>query len=62
MIVMIEFLPDIILDPIFGNEEELVEIAKTSPEGAAKALLAKSIRLLGYAIIAAGSIIAFTST
>lgn len=62
MIIMIEFLPDIILDPIYGNEKDLVEISKGNPDAASRVLLAKSFRLLGYAIIAAGAIIAFTST
>ena len=61
-IIMIELLPDIILDPIFGNEKELVEKAKEDPRAAAIAVKAKSLRLLAYAIIVAGSIIAFMAT
>ena len=61
-IVLLELLPDIILDPIFGNERELVRKAKRSPEGAAEALTAKSYRLIAYAIIIAANVIAFSST
>ena len=61
-IVLLELLPDVILDPIFGNEKKLVEIAERSPEGAAEALKAKSYRLIAYSIIIAANVIAFTST
>lgn len=62
LIAVIEWLPDIILDPIYGNERELVEKTKETAVAASITLLAKSIRLLGYSIIAAGAIIAFTVT
>lgn len=62
MIIVIELLPDVILDPVFGDEKILVEAASQTAEGAGIALVAKSLRLLGYAIIAAGAIIAFTAT
>ena len=61
-IVMIELLPDIILDPIFGDEKELVENAKKDPQASALVLKAKGLRILAYAIITAGAIIAFTAT
>jgi hypothetical protein len=58
---IVEVNPDFFLDAVFGKEKKLVEQAKNSATGAGLALLAKSIRILGYSIIVAGSIIAFTS-
>lgn len=59
---VIEVIPDFFVDVIFGKEKELIDKAKEDPKGAAIASLSKSIRILGYAIIVAASIIAFTST
>ena len=58
-IIVIEFIPDYFIDVIYGKEKDLrIEASKTS-QGAGYALIAKSIRLLGYGIILAASIISY---
>jgi len=59
---LVEVLPDYFIDSVFGKEHKLTEEAYKDPKGAGLALVAKSIRVLGYSIIVAGAIIAFTST
>lgn len=58
-IVVIEFLPDVFLDRIFPNELKTFEKAVTTPEGAGYTVMAKSIRILAYAIILAAAIITY---
>jgi len=57
---LIEVIPDFFVDEIYGKEKDLVEKASNTSQGAGQALIAKSIRILAYAIITAASIIAFT--
>ena len=54
----LEIIPDYFLDYIYGKERDLVEVAKQTSEGAGKALIAKSIRILAFAIVLAAAIIA----
>ena len=58
-IVLIEFIPDFFVDDIYGKEEDARKIANRTSTGAGMVLIAKSIRLFGYSIIVAGSIIAY---
>ena len=58
-VALIEFIPDFIVDKIYGKEENLTDIAKTTANGAGMALIAKSIRILAYGVILAASIIAY---
>jgi len=57
---LVEVVPDLFVDNIYGVEHKLVEIAKETAQGASNVLIAKSIRILAYSIITAASIIAFT--
>jgi len=59
---VIEILGDPYVDPIFKNEDELVDIAKQHPIGAGLTALSKTGRILAYAIIVAAAIIAFAKT
>jgi len=61
-IVVIEFLPDFFIDVIYGKEEDLRLKAVETPQGAGSALIAKSIRILAYAIIIAASIVAYNAS
>jgi hypothetical protein len=54
---VVEVLPDYFLDIVYGRESKLVEIAKQTPQGAGYALIAKSLRILGYCIIIAAAIV-----
>ena len=58
-IVVIEFVPDYIIDMIYGPEEQLRYKAVETSQGAGQALIAKSIRILAYSFIMAASIIAY---
>lgn len=58
-IIMIEFLPDFIVDVIYGKEFILKEKAIETSQGASNVMIAKSIRILAYSFIAAASIIAY---
>ena len=58
-IIVLEFVPDFIIDIIYGKEEELRYKAIETADGAGKAMIAKSIRILSYAIILAASIISY---
>jgi len=58
-IILIEFLPDFFIDTIYGKEEELRFKAVETPQGAGSAMMAKSIRILAYAIIVAASIVVY---
>jgi len=58
-IAIVEFIPDFIVDKIYGKEENLTDIAKHTANGAGYALIAKSIRILAYSIIFAASIVAY---
>ena len=58
---LVEILPDYFIDSVYGKERKLTEKAIESSNGAGMAMIAKSIRILGYSIIVAGAIIAFTS-
>ena len=60
-IYIIEFIPDFILDKIYGEGSKLVDVADNDPIGAGLLLVSKSIRLLAYGIIIAASIIAYNS-
>ena len=57
---LIEVIPDFFVDVIYGKEKDLVKKASETSLGAGNALIAKSIRILAYAIITAASIISFT--
>jgi len=59
---LVEILPDYFIDAVYGKEHKLTEKALENSTGAGLALVAKSLRVLGYSIIVAGAIIAFTST
>ena len=59
---LVEILPDYFIDSVYGKERLLTEKAIEDSKGAGLALVAKSIRILGYSIIVAGAIIAFTSS
>ena len=58
-IIIIEFFPDFFVDIIYGDEKELRKKACETSRGASLALIAKSIRILSFAIIMAASIVAF---
>lgn len=58
-IVVIEFVPDFFVDKIYGKEENLRFKAIETADGAGKAMIAKSIRILSYAIILSASIVAY---
>ena len=57
-IIVIEFIPDYFLDVIYGKETILREEASRSDIGSGLVLIAKSLRILGYSIVLAASIIA----
>ena len=58
-IIVIEFIPDFFIDVIYGKEEDLRKQASNTPQGAGLALIAKSTRILAYAIITAAAIAAY---
>jgi len=58
-IIVLEFIPDFIVDTIYGKEDILRKKAIETSEGAGKVMIAKSIRILAYAIITAAAIIAY---
>jgi len=55
-IILIEFVPDFFIDVIYGKEEDLRKKASETNDGAGLVMIAKSIRILAYAIIIAASI------
>ena len=56
---IVEVFYDWFLDPVYGKEKKLVEIAKQDPKASGLTLIAKSIRILAAAIMVAASIIAY---
>ena len=58
-IILIEFVPDFFVDTIYGKEEDLRVKAVGTEQGAGLAMIAKSLRILAYAIILAASIGAY---
>jgi len=58
-IIMMEVLPDFIVDGIYGRERSLRDRACETSQGASSVMIAKSIRLLGYSFIIAASIISY---
>lgn len=58
-IVIIEFFPDFFIDIIYGDEKKLRLKAAEEPDAASKVMIAKSIRMLAYAIVMSAAIIAY---
>lgn len=58
-ILIIEFLPDAFLDRVFPKEEETFDKALETSAGASNILIAKSLRILAYAILLSASIITY---
>jgi len=58
-IILIEFIPDYFIDIIYGRESLLRRKAEETADGAGKAMIAKSIRILAYGIIVSAAIISY---
>jgi len=56
-IIVIEFFLDFFIDIIYGNEKDLRVKAYESPQGAGLVMIAKSLRILAFAIIVAAAIL-----
>jgi len=54
---LVEVVPDFFLDYIYGKERDIANKAKESHVGAGYALIAKSLRILGYCTIVAAAIV-----
>ena len=52
LVLLIENLIEVITSKLSTDEDDLINRAKRSPEASAMVLVSKSIRILGYAILA----------